>query len=228
MPYSTRDTHTLLCSPQVGQLLQAHQSINVSLSGVYKDISASHTSVREESSHQLLHGVVGEDQPLQVWDTLHKVGVNPATRTTHITSQHITPHILPPPPHHTRLLLMISIFSRLNIGNPSTLRMSLSERSMVSNWSCQYKRVEQHAGHSQHRTVHTNGHRVAPTQLHMCDCSRWGPHSRLGLVHPKWSTHASRVHHNHPHTMHFTVGSECGALAYQGGAKILYDSNFVA
>ena len=38
--------------------------------------------------------------------------------------------------NETRLLLRTTHFSRRSRGKPSSLRMSLSERSNVSNWSC--------------------------------------------------------------------------------------------
>lgn len=116
-----------------------------------QSVSAQHVSMRERCLTNSSMALFVRTSHSRFGILSSRSGAIRLLTQTHGTSHHATPrhpHFphtpsfhLPTPslPHHTRLLLIISIFSRLNRGNPSTLRMSLSDKSKVSNWSCQRK-----------------------------------------------------------------------------------------
>ena len=78
-------------------------------------------------SYQVLYAVVNKDKTFQLWKRLFEV-LSYATRNRAMMIISI-----PCTAYHILLLFAITVLSRVNKGNPSNFRISLSEKSIVSN-----------------------------------------------------------------------------------------------
>ena len=129
----------------------------------------------KKCSHQFLHGIVSEDQPLQVRDTLHKARINSAAHPTHITS----PHIISPSTSSFHiltilgccLLLAFSVSSTGETPPPYECHCQRGQQCRTGPVSARERcSIHNTTGECGRGYTHNNCHRVTATKLHPCVC----------------------------------------------------------
>ena len=193
----------------------------------------------KKCSHQFLHGIVSEDQPLQVRDTVHKARINSAAHPTHITS----PHIISPSTSSFHILTILGCCLLLAFSVSSTGETPPPyECHCQRGQQCRTGPVSARERCSIHNTTsecdrgyaHNNCHGVTATQLHPCVCvcrqhsshnnqhatrvhsfSGHRVHPRQGLIHapvPHMRMHP--CHHNYPRTPAREWAVDAGAMQW--------------